>query len=140
MFWYGDDVDLGWRLRLLGWKSYYSPKVVAYHGRQTTHRLSKSKLDFIRERRKLPRKKRALDWRNVRLSYVKNDLWPLIRRDFFPYFAREVQLFFYILIFEPFVLKEIVNFFRLLPRMLKKRKKIMGKKEVTADQMGRWFQ
>lgn len=140
MFWYGDDVDLGWRLRLLGWKSFYSPEVKAFHDRQTTNRLSKGKLDFIKERRKLPKKKRALDYRNIRLTYVKNELTPLVFGDFFYFFKRELQLFFYILIFEPFVLKEIVNFFRLLPRMWEKRKKIMERKEVGVKEMKKWFE
>lgn len=139
MFWYGDDVDLGWRLRLLGWKSFYSPKVKAFHDRQTTNRLSKGKLDFIKERKKLPRKKRALDYRNIRLTYLKNELPRLLFRDFFYFLKREFQLFFYVLIFEPFVLKEIFNLFRLLPRMLKKRKIIMKRKKVTPEEMKEWF-
>jgi GT2 family glycosyltransferase len=139
MFWYGDDVDLGWRLHLLGWKSFYSPKVKACHDRQTTNRLSKGKLDFIKERRKLPKKKRALDYRNIRLTYVKNELPKLVFRDFFYFFKREFLLFLYVLVFEPFVLKEIFNFFRLLPQMLKKRKIIMKRKKTDTEEMQKWF-
>ena len=30
-FAYHEEVDLGWRMRLLGWKAYYCPRAVAYH-------------------------------------------------------------------------------------------------------------
>jgi GT2 family glycosyltransferase len=30
-FAYNEEVDLNWRMRLRGWKSYYTPKAVAYH-------------------------------------------------------------------------------------------------------------
>ena len=30
-FAYHEEVDLGWRMRVLGWKAYYCPRAVAYH-------------------------------------------------------------------------------------------------------------
>ena len=32
-FAYKEDVDLSWRLGLLGWKCLYIPEAIAYHGR-----------------------------------------------------------------------------------------------------------
>ncbi|MDP2648058.1 MAG: glycosyltransferase, partial [Candidatus Yanofskybacteria bacterium] len=40
-FWYGDDLDLAWRLRLFGWEEWYVPALVAYHDRSTTNCHSK---------------------------------------------------------------------------------------------------
>ncbi|MEK7154024.1 MAG: glycosyltransferase, partial [Patescibacteria group bacterium] len=39
-FWYGDDLDLAWRMRLFGWKQVFAPKVIAWHDRQTTKALA----------------------------------------------------------------------------------------------------
>ena len=72
-FWYGDDLDLAWRMRLFGWKEVFDPQVVAWHDRQTTKTLKKSFADFVRLRRAIPIKKRGLDWRNTRWTIIKND-------------------------------------------------------------------
>jgi len=36
LFMYKEDVDLGWRLRLFGWKAWYEPTAIAWHGRGTS--------------------------------------------------------------------------------------------------------
>jgi len=138
-FWYTDDIDLGWRMRLFGWKSVYAPSVIAYHDRQTTKRLSSGKLDFIQMRRRIPRLKRKLDMRNQYLMLVKNDiLWLFLRH--LPFFLwRQIQLLVYILLFEPFVFVSLPSFFRLLPRMIKKRRIIMKRKKVSIEEISRFF-
>ncbi|MDO8558841.1 MAG: glycosyltransferase, partial [bacterium] len=70
MFWYGDDLDLAWRMRLFGWKQVYSPQVVMYHDRSTTKGISGGWKDYllrIKDRKKIPIFKKRLDWRNKRL-------------------------------------------------------------------------
>ncbi|MBI4128541.1 MAG: glycosyltransferase family 2 protein, partial [Parcubacteria group bacterium] len=58
LFWYATDIDLGWRLRMLGWKSFYCPTAILYHDRPTTERLSRGLGDFIRIRKWIPLRKR----------------------------------------------------------------------------------
>lgn len=139
-FWYSDDIDLGWRMHLLGWKNYFAPEVIAWHERQTTKRLSKGRWDFIRQRKTLPKKKRMLDWANTRLTFVKNDLGLLVWPDIAKFLNREVQLFIYILIFEPYtIIVGLPRFIRYLPRAIKKRREIMRRKKTSVKEIKKWY-
>src|SRR3989344_9218880 len=138
-FWYADDIDLGWRMRLFGWKSFYSPAVVAYHDRSTTKRLSQSPLDFIRLRKTVPARKRMLDWRNLHFTFIKNDFCLSALKDLRSYAPREIKLLVYILLFEQYTLLAIPKIIFLLPRMLKKRRYIMKHKKDSRAEMEKWF-
>ena len=138
-FWYADDIDLGWRMRLLGWKSVYVPTMIAWHDRQTTKRLKKTIFDFIRLRREVPAYKRALDYRNFHLTLVKNEFLSNVFKDFFPFIKREIALFFYTLIFEPRTLFSWISFFVLLPRIMKKRRNLMARIQVSPHEIRRWY-
>jgi GT2 family glycosyltransferase len=73
---YGDDLDIAWRLHVVGWKQYCAPQAVGYHVRSTTTSRAQSLLDRIRRRAvraKIPLIKRQLDWCNVRFTILKND-------------------------------------------------------------------
>lgn len=139
-FWYGDDIDLGWRMHLLGWKNYFTPQVIAWHERQTTKRLSKGKWDFIWQRKTLPKNKKMLDWTNIRLTLIKNDLgifqWP----DIYKFLNREFQFFIYAIIFEPYtIFFGLPRFLKYLPRALKKRREIMRRRKISVEEMERWY-
>lgn len=138
-WWYADDIDLGWRLRLFGWKSFFNPDVIAYHDRSTTKRLSKGYLDFIKTRRELPALKKRLDWQNTQLTFIKNDIYSNILKDFFPFFKRQFSLFVYFLIFEQSTLLAVPKIIWFLPRMLEKRRYIMKHKKASAEEMEKWF-
>lgn len=137
--WYGDDIDLGWRMRIFGWKSFYAPDVIAYHDRSTTKRLSQSPLDFIRLRKTIPARKRMLDWRNTHFTFIKDDFFLSVLKDFRYYAARELKLLLYIIFFEPYTLLVIPAIIFSLPRMLKKRCYIMKRKKISRQEMERWF-
>lgn len=138
-WWYADDIDLGWRLRLFGWKSFFASDVIAYHDRSTTKRLSKGRWDFVKMRRELPALKKRLDWQNTQLTFFKNDICANVVKDFFSFFKRQFSLFIYFLIFEQSTLLAIPKISLMLPRMLKKRRYIMKHKKASAEEMGRWF-
>lgn len=138
-FWYGDDIDLGWRMRLFGWKSWYEPSVIAYHDRSTTKRTSRGWTDFIRMRREIPALKRRLDWQNLHLTFLKNDLLISSLKDAPHWLVREFLLFCYILVWEPFVLASFPRMIALLPSMLRKRRYIMSHRKVSRVEMERWF-
>lgn len=138
-WWYASDLDLGWRLRLFGWKSVYVPSVIAWHERQTTRRLSKGFIDFIRLRREVPSFKRALDYRNTRLTIVKNDFPRNILKDLWPFLKREILLATYVNCFEPRTFFSWISFWKLLPKMVKKRKIIMARRKVSAEEIAHWF-
>ena len=138
-FWYGDDLDLAWRMNLFGWKQIFAPSVIAWHDRQTTKKLRGSFADFRAIRSTLPLSKRQLEWKNIRFTIIKNDYIISILKDLPRVLKREAMMFGYLMFFEPKVLLEIPNFLRLLPKMLRKRKEIMRKSKVSPKEMERWF-
>jgi len=141
-FWYGDDLDLAWRMRLFGWKQVFTPNVIAWHDRQTTKTLRKRWLDYILRvpaRRQIPIRKRQLDWRNTRWTLVKNDYIINILRDLPWIVSREFAVLGYAVLFEPGVLKEIPTFFRYLPKMLRKRREIMKRVVVSPKEFRKWL-
>ncbi|MBI2064171.1 MAG: glycosyltransferase family 2 protein [Candidatus Yanofskybacteria bacterium] len=138
-FWYGDDLDLAWRMRLFGWKEVFDPEVIAWHDRQTTKTLKKSPADFIKIRRAIPIKKRGLDWRNTRWTILKNDYIINILKDLPAILKREIQMAGYILFFEPAVLLEIPKFIVVLPKMFMRRREIMKRATAKSAEMRKWF-
>ena len=142
-FWYGDDLDLAWRMNMLGWKQVFAPTVVAWHDRQTTKSLKRSWLDYVLRvpiRHQIPLKKRRLDWRNTRWTIIKNDYIINILKDLPFILVREAAVFGYTLLFEPKVFLEVGNFFKLMPKMLKKRREIMRRAIRTPREIRRYFQ
>ena len=137
--WYADDIDLGWRMRLFGWKSFFAPHVVAWHDRSTTKRLSTGRWDFIALRRTIPARKRMLDWRNTHFTFIKNDFFLSQLKNARFFLSREIQLFIYISFFEPYTLLAVPKFIVFLPNMLKKRRYIMRHRRCSRSDMERWF-
>lgn len=137
--WYGDDIDLGWRLNLLGWKNFYDPSVIAWHDRSTTHRLSRGYRDFIQSRKSLPLEKKRWDYINQRLMMVKNDIAAQFLCDFPFFIFREAKLWIYFLLFERSTLLGVLDFIKLLPKMAAKRKIIMSKKKLADKEIKNWF-
>lgn len=108
---YGDDLDLAWRMKNLGWKQWYAPSVLAYHDRSTS--LKRSQIPIII---------RQLDWCNVRFAIIKNDGIVNLLKDLPFWLVREIGVFFYTLLFEPRVFGIAPRFFKLLPCMLSRHK------------------
>lgn len=142
MFWYGDDLDLAWRMRLYGWKQIYSPRVIAYHDRSTTKGISRGWRDYfsrMRERQKIPIQKRGWDWRNKRLARLKNDYWQNVFHDLPLILYREFMELGYMLLVEPPVLLEVLKFIKLIPKTLQKRRAVLAKAKLDAKAMRKWL-
>lgn len=139
-FWYGDDLDLAWRMRLFGWKQIFAPEVIAWHDRQTTKVLAGGGwLEFIKIRKRVPMFKRRLDWRNTTLTIVKNDFASNLLCDSYYILWRQLRLWGYFLLFETSMVSEIFRVAKMLPKMLKRRNEIMRKAMVSAREMRGWF-
>ena len=138
-FWYGDDLDLAWRMRIFGWKQVYAPSVIAWHDRKTTKSLAGGWKNFIKIRKLVPLFKRRLDWRNTTLAIIKNDFASNILRDLSHIFWRQLRLWGYFLIFEPAMFIEIFNVAKMLPKMLKRRREIMQKDKISAKEFRKWI-
>ncbi|MBU3924531.1 glycosyltransferase family 2 protein [Patescibacteria group bacterium] len=137
--WYADDIDLGWRLNLFGWKNFYDPSVIAWHDRSTTQRLSRGYRDFIQSRKNIPPEKKRWDYINQRLMMVKNDITAQFLCDFPFFIFREAKLWIYFLLFERSTLSGVFDFIKLSPKMAAKRKIIMSKKKPEDKEIKNWF-
>jgi GT2 family glycosyltransferase len=72
-FMYKEDVDLAWRLRRSGWRSWYQPSAVAWHGRTAGAGEASSLLDVARTNWTIAPWIKAQSWRNQRLMQLKNE-------------------------------------------------------------------
>ena len=136
-FAYKEDVDLAWRLQLAGWKSLYLPRAVAWHRREA--RSSEGWKKIFKSRRQKSGVINYYSYKNHWLMLVKNEYFRNFWRDL-PWIASyEVRKLAYILFFEPQTLFAIIKFFIQLPKMLKKRKIIMGRGKIGAGEMRKWF-
>ena len=132
-FSYKEDVDLAWRLRLLGWKNYLLTSTCAYHHR------SVSSLNGLKARRQHRVMANKLSYRNHLLVIYKNSFAKNLRQDFFYIKWYEFKKFIYLLIFERSTLAGIKEYFKLLPKMRKKRAYIMKQRKVNPEDMAKWF-
>ncbi len=142
-FWYSDDLDIAWRMRVFGWKEVFSPNVVCWHDRQTAKSPGGgwwwNYLSRVKIRRQITIKKRRLEWRNTRFTIIKNDYTINILKDL-PYIVkREIMVLSYMILFEPKVFLEVPVFLKLLPRMFMKRRQIMKRRVAAPEEMRKWF-
>lgn len=117
---YWEDVDLSWRLNNNGFKNYYVPEAVAYHGRTAASAPGgyMKIISFIKHHRKLSAQIKKLNYQNHILMYVKNS--PHIHPAFI---LREIFMFFYILIFETSTLSVWPQLYRKLKTVKRKANK-----------------
>ena len=139
-FMYKEDVDLGWRFLLYGWKNLFYPKALAYHGRGTGAIPRFTPSEIIKGRKLLNKIQKKYAFRNQLLMTRKNELWGNFFKDFFPLMVRKIITPFYALFFEPFLIKSYFQYLKLIPRMFKKRRIIMHQKKATSKDMQKWFQ
>lgn len=119
-FAYKEDVDLAWRMNLLGWKCVYVPAAVATHGRgwKTT------------SRKDVPKSVRRHSFKNHYLTILKNDD-PVNMLIHLPWVAfYDLKLFVYALLREPFLFGAIRDIIKLMPKMSDRRDAVMVRRKV----------
>lgn len=140
-FMYWEDFDLSWRLRLAGYASEFVPKAIVFHervGGQTKDGYRKP-LAFAKHHKKFAPHILRFNWRNHLFAIIKNDFGWSLWRDLPWIIGREISMLGYIILFEQATLGAIPDFFRLLPRILKKRKIIQSHRKVSSVEIGNWF-
>ncbi len=128
-FGYHEDVDLAWRIRLLGWKSWYEPSAVAIHDRSFKPGI----------RRPMPPHLRRLAVRNRYLTILKNEAPETFRRDWFRILSYDARILGYILLFEQSSLGAYPMLWAKLDRIRRWRRTIWARVAVTTDEIGSWF-
>lgn len=136
-FAYKEDVDLAWRLRLLGWEAWYVPMAVGYHPRGLA-RLAGWR-GWWRRRRQRSRALRLLSYRNHRALLLKHEQLPNLLLHAMPIAVRELGSLTFVLLVEPFQLKGIGQLVGRLPRLLGQRRELLQRRRVTAREIRKWF-
>jgi GT2 family glycosyltransferase len=128
-FTYMEDVDLAWRARLLGWKSWYEPAAQAFHERK-----------FKPGRRgHIEREIRRVSVKNRYLVILKNEGAEEWRRDWWRVRLYDLAIWGYILLLERSSLGAIGLFNKQKARALAWRSEIWRRVRAQADQRLKWF-
>jgi GT2 family glycosyltransferase len=134
-FMYKEDVDLAWRLRLLGWKAWYAPDALAWHARGAGGPRAVTLLDIARTNWSLPGWVKQLSWRNQRLMQVKNEEIGAYLADLPWIIRRELLSLAFILLADPLRLRVVPSLLRALPSAMRKRqslqRRIRGRRRQT---------
>jgi GT2 family glycosyltransferase len=125
-FAYIEDVDLDWRMRWLGWRSWYEPAIAWHHRSATGARRSSFILRHI--------------LKNRLLLVANNDLWPegLIRLPGVIAFTAMTAVQFGLE--SPTAPLGIIDAFRHLGSSMRRRKFLRSKRKVDAGQISRWME
>lgn len=121
-FAYKEDIDLSWRLNLLGFKNMYYPNAVAYHGRGFGSS-NKGLIGKIIHRRSTSKYLRRLSYRNHHLMLYKNFKY-INKKNYLYIFIWQLQYFIVSLIFEQSNFYSPLEMRVLLKKMKNKRLKI----------------
>lgn len=139
---YKEDVDLAFRLRLNGWKAFYLPKAVAYHCRSTQQpdKNDKNK-EIAKNRRRKNKYVNYYSYKNHLALIIKNEFLKNIIRCAPHIFFYELKKLLYVLFFEQKTLMAFVDFIKLLPAYLKKRK-IIKKiiRQINSKDLYQWYE
>ena len=138
-FAYKEDVDLSWRMRWAGWTMAYEPRAVAYHDRSAGEGTAKNPLEIIKARRGISYFAKFHSFANQRLMQIKNETPYLFFKYFPQIFVKEIMSWPYVLVLERYGWKSALEFFRLIPRTIKKRKVVMAKRRISDSTMEKWF-
>ncbi len=138
-FMYKEDIDISWRFLLFGWKCVYLPSAHAWHGRGTGVLKRFTHVEVYKNRSRLGKMAKYYGYRNQRLMQIKNEFISGIMTDFLPILWKEVLVFGYMTLKEPFLFKAFFDMLGKVPRMLKKRKYIMSHRRVDSKYMEKWL-
>lgn len=123
-FAYYEDVDLSWRLQLLGWRCLYRPDAVAFHDRKGPER--KDRRIYVRS------------FANRYLCYIKNEL-PGCLSGYLPFglpyeLGRCVKLF----LLKPYMVFSVISFLQRLPNSIRKRRIIQSRRKASKEYMSQF--
>jgi GT2 family glycosyltransferase len=128
-FAYKEDVDVAWRARLLGWKSFYIAEAVAYHERGWKKGKRTEKSLMIRRHSYINR------YRMI----VKNDSWKFVGKHLPFILPYELASLAILLLREPLVLSAWVQFIKDWEQLKHWRKAIQKKRKDKDREVYRFF-
>jgi GT2 family glycosyltransferase len=138
-FAYKEDVEVAWRLRLLGWKSVFVPQALAYHYRGTGGSDKVGLVEMFKRRLGRSTMVNRFSTRNHLLLLVKNDDWSNRLLHAVWTVPHEIGKFISTLLLSPRALGAYWEALVLAPKMLKKRHALMGARKTSAKEIRAWF-
>jgi len=136
---YKEDVDLAWRLRLLGWRAIYEPRALAWHARTAGESAATNYLGVIKERLKINQFAKYLSFKNQRLMQLKNEQLSVLLRHVIWWLPKEIASWVYVILFERYTWRAIRDLLAQAPAAWQKRKIIMARKRTSGARMAEWF-
>jgi len=136
---YKEDADLAWRLQGNGSLARFVPEAVAYHTRGT---YGKDRVNFfsgLNKRREKSQSKSFFALRNHWWVLIKNMSLPdwLLAAPFI--FPSEIFRWLFACLLGPSTIWVIFRTVYGLPKMLKKRREILTRRQVVRSKISRWF-
>lgn len=123
MFMYKEDCDLSYRLRLAGRKIILAPKAVAYHNRAVASK-GKTNYQIALNRRTKSRLVKQWSFLNQWILLLKLKNLPFSWRVKLATAWYQFKSLVFVLLFEQFLLKELVALWKLLPEIKKRRERL----------------
>jgi GT2 family glycosyltransferase len=120
------DVDLAWRMRLMGYRCVYEPEAVAWHVRFYSPST----------RAGLPAAHRRLQFRNRLLMMAKNDAWGDLRRDLHRIALYEVLALGHCVLRERHLLRAYGQAWRALPETRRRRRVVQSQRRAGRPPFG----
>lgn len=134
-FMYKEDIDLMYRLRWAGFKAVYTPSAIAWHDR--TAEDPGGIVQSIKKRYARPLYIKENSFLNHLIFVYKNWSSDYSLKTKFKTFLFFLKYTFYLLIFDPQILKMYPKFTKLIPELKEKREKMPRK--ISASAMEHWF-
>ncbi|MEO6798016.1 MAG: glycosyltransferase family 2 protein [Candidatus Dormibacter sp.] len=126
-FAYLEDVDLDWRARLRGWRSWYEPTAVGVHARGGTGAWFSTRIQ------------RHI-FKNRILMIIKNDGGPGLLRRLPGMIAFTGAKLLQLTLMRPAALLGTVDAVRLIPQAVRKRRVIQARRTIPSDALETWFE
>lgn len=139
-FFYKEDVDLAWRLQLLGWHSLLVSEAIAYHARTMSGSEKNTAWQVMKNKRRQSGFAKYHSYRNHLFVLLKNEFGVNISKFWPMMFWYELKKFIYVVFFEFYNLKAWWNFFGSVPMLRRKRKIIFSRAKVGPAYIRKWIQ
>lgn len=139
-FAYKEDVDLAFRLRFAGWKSYVVGHAVAYHDRTAKSTVGMKFKDKIAYRKNKSKITNGNSYRNHLWMLQKNISEGIWQQCKYAIIGEELKKLLYVLCCEWSTIPKLIEVYKTQERTALKRRHIMISRQVSDKEMLRWFE
>lgn len=131
---YKEDVDLAFRIRSYGYRSFVLLDAVAYHDRSSNFDSS-----IIKNKKGQSKGVKYNSYKNHLMTIYKNEYWQNFVLDFPWILWYEIKKFIWLLLFNPSALKGLKDIWFLRKDLKDKRKQIKNKRKIDWLKMRKWL-